>query len=419
MVHANTAGGAGGTRFQASVPATLAVILAWLLMVACSGQVLRLGSGKGETPDVPTSGFRTLWESDLQGLGLQLRTNWRESLVAVSGDVVIVAGKDGTVVGVDLKSGSKRWTTRLLPVPWDKVADQSQRGSRFEPSDGIGYDQVVASGTGLVFVTSQNWTVTIDPASGEILWAEVGYRPSMSPASPYLFFGGAEQFHRVDPRTRAEVWSNTPNAFVAATASDLVVSVEHGSKEHPYTVDAQPVTARAIADGHQVWQVPGPHSPVDLIVGADPVRVVMIDQDGGLLALNAQDGSKLWESTGLVVQADGHPVQAEPRLLGMSGDSLFAGVQDKGAAVISVSAETGSRRWRKDLPWQRKPLGSVSGGRVLVTTPDYFMVLTASDGATLASRGDLVGSAVMADRTVCAVIGKGDGRQALTCVELS
>ena len=404
-----------GRRWRHAFTAGIALAL---VLGACSGGGPLARNPR--TPEVPSSGFQTLWETDLDALGVTLRENWRGSLVGVSGETVILTGADGTTVGVDLRTGSELWSTALLPVPMDKVVDPPT-DSRVTPDPQTGYDDVIAPAFGTVYVTSSsasNWTVALDPATGEILWAEVGFAPVIGPDFPYLFLSGEEQMHRVGPKTLETLWSKAPNAFASAIADDLLVGVAHGSEEHFYGVDPQPVTARSVKTGDMVWQTDGPTSPTDIVAEAEAGLAITLDEDGRLLALDTATGARGWESSELVVSVDGQPLDAQPRLLGTNRRSLFVGVQDRGAAVVAISLTDGSRRWRVDLPWQRKPLGSVENDRVLVTTPDYFQVLDPADGAVEASRGDLAGTAVMHGDIVCAVVREQE-KNALSCMELT
>jgi outer membrane protein assembly factor BamB len=107
----------------------------------------------------------------------------------ISGDVVIVADEEGTIVALDRAAGTPRWS---LPRLDTTALDQFAREDR--PLTLAGGVLVAGSGTGVV--------LGVDPATGRELWRTTGgFRPDYPPGAPtnavawskaaLLLYGGA------------------------------------------------------------------------------------------------------------------------------------------------------------------------------------------------------------------------------------
>lgn len=393
------------------------VWFAWLLLVfvatpGCSS----LLSGPGQTPSVATSGFRELWSVDFKSIGLELLPNRTQPPLAIARDVIVVTGTGGKTVGLDRVSGKVRWTVTLLPTPKDKIVDPpDDLSTRNEPKDG--YDEVVASASGIVLLLTFNWTVAIDPATGQVLWATVGFWRSASPSYPDVFLTGTQHLNRVEPKSAMMMWSSSPPGYILGENDTTIVSLETLSGDR--TTQRPTATAFDRDSGATRWQrADATPPPVEHGVAVDGDRAFILGNDGRVVALSTRDGSQLWANGDAVVPRPGATTEkSDPRLLGVGSGAVFVGVQAHGAAVLAIDGSTGALKWRQELPWERKPVGVVDISGVLATTPEYFVLLDSADGHLKASRGDLVGPAAMAGNMICAPIAAQSGSSSVTCME--
>lgn len=253
----------------------------------------------------------------------------------VADGTVVIAARDGSVHAVEARTGRGRWTTRPtdeLPLPWGRE----------------GWDYWVSSPAvvdGLVLIgTPDGRLAALDLATGAEQWArDLGARTRSSPAvvDGIVFIGDdAGIVHAVTLADGRPVWRHE-------TEGATLSSAEFGWDR--VSIRASP----AVADG-----------------------VVYIgSRDGGLYALDASDGRRLW-------YAD-HGAPWVVASAAVRDDRVWIGSSD-GLFVAALDATTGAELWRTDVGarvFASPTLAGPDGGRTLFVA-DHGGAVRALDPAT-------------------------------------
>jgi len=219
---------------------------------------------------------------------------------AVTDGVVVIGARDGSVHAVDAATGARRWSTapvEALPLPWGRE----------------GWDYWVSSpvvvGDTVLIGTPDGRLTAFDATSGAVHWsADLGARTRSSPAvaDGTVYIGDdAGILHAVRLANGWEVWRHE-------TIGAGVSSAESGWDR--VSIQASP----AVADG----------------------RVFIGSRDGGVYALDAGTGERLWYTD------YGAPWVVAS--VGVRGDRLWVGSSD-GLFVAALDTETGEEVWRTEL----------------------------------------------------------------------
>ncbi|ADG72982.1 hypothetical protein Cfla_0062 [Cellulomonas flavigena DSM 20109] len=235
--------------------------------------------------------------------------------VATLGDLVVavVEASDGTTVRASTTDGTARWS-----VPVTTTADPEAGGTRVER---VGDLVAVLGETEVVLLDEDGATVRTHPLAG-------GYA--------YSADGGVH----VRPRSQAADAPTTivrQDGVVEVRGDVLTPLVDDGSAPGlALTSDGRHLVAWV--DGEQSWTADDPGWWNLLVLGG---RVV-VDDGGGLTALDARDGTRAWRSE--VVR--GLPVTDGRVLLGV------ARVAERGeqAQMVALDPADGTELWRAPLP---------------------------------------------------------------------
>ena len=134
------------------------------------------------------------------------------------------------------------------------------------------------------------------------------------------------------------------------------------------------LTAFDLADGSRIWRFRGgPFQTGPVRVGE---RIVAVDVDGMVRALDQASGEELWA----VSLGEGASGQSTPLALG--DERLFV-VSDVGLAMM-IEAESGRRIWTRELGYPVYASPAVAGDVIIVpTTRGCLLAVSPRDGATL------------------------------------
>lgn len=276
---------------------------------------------------------------------------------AVADGVVVIGARDGSIHAVDAATGARRWSTppvKALPLPWGKE----------------GWDYWVSSpvvvGDTVLMGTPDGRLTAFDLESGDVRWsADLGARTRSSPAvaDGIVYIGDdAGIVHAVRLADGREVWRHE-------TIGAGLSSAESGWD--PVSLQASP----AVADG----------------------RVFIGSRDGGVYALDARTGKRLWYTD---YGAPWVVTSAAVR-----GDRLWIGSSD-GHFVAALDAKTGKELWRTGLGARVFASPTLAGRTLYVADHDgHVRALDPETGARRwsfdAGRGVMIQSSpVPADSTL-------------------
>ena len=291
-----------------------------------------------------------LGRSGPPGLG----TRWRVALEApgagpavVVGDLALVATAEGTLVGIDARSGTPRW--RFL-------AEQQVTA----PVAAAGEVAVLATaspdGTGLVFA--------VDLRTGEERWrvvteVPVTEGPALDADAVYLSRGGvtAHDLGTGEQRWRHEV---DGGAGPAVVAGDTVVAAS-----------AEGVVALSTDGGVERWSAGGGRPEVPPAAVGD--LVVVGDGRGGVVARTLDRGEERWRA------GAGGPLLQQP----VPGTDVVVVVS--AAGLVGLDVVDGAERWQAGPERDDRLRATSDGTTVAAATGSGILLVDGLTGQVVAS----------------------------------
>jgi len=328
----------------------LAATLAALLLTGCGTVSSLLGRGGSDerieppaelTPFEPLASVRELWERDV-GKGSEeyfLKLN-----VAVDGEQVFAATREGEVKAYDAASGEPRWR-----------ADTD-----------VALASGPAAGAGLVLVGgSDGQVVALAPASGDILWrqqlsSEVLAAPQAS-GEVVVARTVDGRLYGLDARTGSRLWvydRSVPVLTLRGTSTPVLTSDLALSG-----FDSGGLVALTLAGGQPVWDaritLPSGRSELSQMVDIDGEPVVAGDTvyvaafQGRTAAVDLRSGTVLWRQ-----DLSSHA--------GLAVDERAVYVTDEESHLWALDRASGTPLWRQEALARRALTAPVVFGDYLV-----------------------------------------------------
>ncbi len=356
------------TRFVPSVGSlqVSAVLISVAALAACSS-----GPGKpkpAELPvNVPLLGVRQVWNIKVSAVTFPLQAQ-------VTGDVVTVAGSDGTVIAIDARTGQENWRVNAgAPI-----------------QAGVGSDGSLSA-----VVTTNNEVVALQ--DGKVLWKQrltaEAYTAPLVAGRRVFVLAADRTMSAYDGQSGRRLWSQarTPEALVlrkagvllavgdtlvsgmggrlvglnpinGSTRWELPIAAPRGTNDVERLVDLTGSVSRVgdslcvrayyasvgcvdAARGTLVWSKPSVGAEG---VGGDDRTVYGTETDGKVTAWRRADGTSQWVSDGLRYRSLSAPLAV--------GRSVVVG--DNAGLVHLLSREDGT-------PLNRQP----TDGSAIVTVP--------------------------------------------------
>ncbi len=350
-----------------------------VLLAACSG------SGKPKPAELPanpaTLGVRQAWSVKIPEVSFPLTTD-------VSGDIVTVAGNDGTVVAIDARAGRETW--------------RASAGATL--AAGVGSD-----GTMAAVVTTNNELVAIE--GGKVLWKQkLAAQAFTAPlvAGRRVFVQTADRsISAWDGQSGRRLWlQQRPSENLVLRKSGVLIAVGD-------TLIAG-IGGRLVginpANGTSRWE-----SPIAAPRGTNDVER-LVDLTGSVSRFG--DGvcaRAYYASVGCVETQRGTLVWSKPAsgADGVSGDEGFVYGTESDGSVTAWRRGDGERAWQMTRFKNRVLTSPLAVGRSLIIGEDTGSLhfVSREDGALL-NRVTPDGSAitvapVLAGNTVVVVTAKG------------
>jgi outer membrane assembly lipoprotein YfgL len=359
------------------VGAVMAVIAA---LAACSGTPRPKPAEL--PPNVALMGVRQAWTVNIPAVNFPLSTS-------VSGDLVAVAGSDGTVAVIDARAGREVW--------------RANAGAPL--AAGVGSD-----GSLVAVVTAGNELVALQ--GGKVLWmqrlAAQSYTPPLV-AGRRIFVQTADRTTSAwDGQSGRRLWTQQRTAenlvlarpgVMLAVGDTLVIGV--GGR----LVGVNP------ANGASRWEAPiaAPRGTTDV--------ERLVDLTGTVSRMGDSVCARAYSATvGCVDTARGTLIWSKPAdgSYGVGGDDRFVyGTEDSGAVVAWRRAD-GERAWQQpDIFKYRTLTAPLAAGRSLIIgdAAGYVHILARDDGAVLnrltPDGSPIVAAPVLSGNTVVVVTQKG------------
>jgi len=350
-----------------------------VLLAACSG------SGKPKPAELPanpaTLGVRQAWSVKIPEVSFPLTTD-------VSGDIVTVAGNDGTVVAIDARAGRETW--------------RASAGATL--AAGVGSD-----GTMAAVVTTNNELVAIE--GGKVLWKQkLAAQAFTAPlvAGRRVFVQTADRsISAWDGQSGRRLWlQQRPSENLVLRKSGVLIAVGD-------TLIAG-IGGRLVginpANGTSRWE-----SPIAAPRGTNDVER-LVDLTGSVSRFGDSVCARAYyASVGCVETQRGTLVWSKPAsgADGVSGDEGFVYGTESDGSVTAWRRGDGERAWQMTRFKNRVLTSPLAVGRSLIIGEDTGSLhfVSREDGALL-NRVTPDGSAitvapVLAGNTVVVVTAKG------------
>ncbi|MFJ4188437.1 PQQ-binding-like beta-propeller repeat protein [Kitasatospora sp. NPDC089509] len=272
---------------------------------------------------------------------------------------LFASGYDGTVRSLDPGTGAVRWSRAV------KAAPPVNRLDGWQLADSGGWH--LAAGDGVVCVVSTAGMQVLDAASGEQRW-----------------------------EVSLPEWSETPETSGPVIGAGGVFAV-HGAALHCYD---------AVGGGLR-WSSDPEAVAVTGVLAHAGDAVYVAGRDGGLLALDARSGARLWTQDAVVA------LEAPPVIHRGLVHLGYSGGQPDSYTALALDAATGQVRWQRRWLPVAGPLAAADR-TVCLLSGDRLMALDADTGDTRWTAGVPVGtgrgmsSMTAADGTV--YVGTNDDR---------
>lgn len=364
------------------------------------GVVTALGALNSEDPDAPTTTLTTITTTSVspatsdtteQTAGAEWSVTFDVPILSVAIDeavecvtatscaaAVVVALLDGTIDGIDVRSGQSRWA-----APFDAGAP-SQGGS----SGGLPLaTSLVVADERVYFVrTGSKLIYAIDTADGTQAWPRTLAPFDSAEGSPLV----AETDGMAVVAFGLGVAALDPSAseeWTVPGAARQIIALLSADGRLIAVADPRSVYGLAASDGTGLWEVGPPDigaprwllaQEVEIVSGTGRSfdrRVFVHTGDGDLVALDGDDGSIRWRvaishrpgsapddviyvggvdqellaidaATGEVIWTNGEDVTVDGPPV-VTGDTVYV---LSGSEIVAVRARSGSERGRIDLP---------------------------------------------------------------------
>jgi len=286
-----------------------------------------------------------------------------------------------TVLILCAKSMACQWTrglvlffTLVMLVP--AIGTSAERSKSAGPQDGVSVWHAFRGDASRSGVISGE-----GPRSNDTLWSfDSGNSIQSSPVfdGGLAFFGNdAGRFYAVRLSNGTEVWNRSMGqwAMIWSTANvqggTVYIGSINGSDSALFALNA--------SDGSVIWQVPS-----DQGIVASPVyyagAVYSASQNGSVIAVNASSGKVLW------LTMRGGEIQSSPAVV---GDTLYCGTTI--GEVFALWTSNGTVRWNLTRPagWTVYSTPAVIGGRIYIAISNYsalkgeLLALDASTGSVI------------------------------------
>lgn len=266
---------------------------------------------------------------------------------AIVGALVYVADAGGSVVALDLATGTPRWK---------------------HPSSAGFHATPLVAGDSLYIGDMAGEFFALDLANGNVRWTVPASSPIHAGANTdgeRILFGTDAGLMLCLDRTGARLWSAQADGRINAPPAIMDgVAVFTSCDAH--------LRALRVADGSEVFKIDLQNLAPGAACVTDTSVYVGTDQ-GRVLSLSAKDGTAQWQFNGI---ADGAMVYASPAL---SGDVLVIGARD--SHVYGLHPRDGSRLWSFAAGADVDASPVISGQHVYVASKDRRLhVLNLSDG---------------------------------------
>jgi len=359
------------------------VVGAGLVLAACSGpekaKPLDLG------PNTPLIGVRSAWSSSIGAVGFPLE-------VRTVGNLVYVAGTDGTVAAIDARTGGDLWRVALgAPLTagvgsdgrYSSVVSRDNQLITLDGSKEIWRQKLGAMtltaplvAGARVFVLSADRAVSaFDVATGRKLWQQqrsgealiLGRSGLIMAVGDTLVAGLGGRLVGMHPLTGKIRWeaqvANSRGTNEVERLVDLVAGVSRDGNQVCVRSFQSAVGCVDTAKGSMLWSKPGSGATG---VDGDESTVFGTESDGRLIAWRRTDGERQWVSERLRFRNLSAPV--------VVGRSLVVG--DDAGTLHFLSRQDGS------------PLNRLStDGTAIATTP----VLVGQTLVAVTKRGGIFG----------------------------
>lgn len=348
-------------------------LAAALLSLAAGCSLLPAGWGGGVEkpkpaelqPDPHLIGVRQAWSAQVGKVDFPL-------VVAVSGNVAAVAASDGTVVGLDARTGREQW-----------------RGSAGAPlAAGVGFD-----GSTAAVVTRDNELVAL--SSGKVAWRQklgaLSYTPPLVAGARVFVLGGDRSVSAFDGGTGRRLWSQQRpgeplvlrQAGVILAVGDTLVVGQGGRLAGLNPLNGSVRWEATIASARGINDV---ERLVDLVGGVSRVgdSVCARAFQAAVGCVDTARGQTVWTQ-----RANG----AE----GVSGDAANVFGTERDDRVVAWKREDGQRAWTNDRLLHRELGAPLALGRSVIVGDGFgFVHLLSREDGTLLTRLATDGSAIAA-----------------------
>lgn len=293
---------------------------------------------------------------------------------AVGGGLVVVGSDDGSVYGLDAKTGARAWKR---PTGGPVRSSPTLAGNR-------------------VFVGSNDGNLyALDLLTGTVVWkVSIGFEIVSSPAvAGNTVVVGSNHLYAFDVANGARRWAFAPQQPIVSSPAIAGDTVVVGSNDHL-------VYGIALADGKERWHLRTADAVQSSPTIAGGVAYVG-GLDGNVYAANAETGASKWA-------ADlGAPVKSSPVV---SANRLYVGTD--GGRLAALDLATGNIVWSFRTPDRIDSSPTVVNDVVVVGCEDGNVYAIAKGSGTVAGMFTTAGpvlSSPQADGTTI-VIGSYDSK---------
>ena len=355
-----------------------AILLAAML-AACSG------TSKPKPAELPANpalfGVRQAWSVRIPAVSFPLATD-------VSGDIVTVAGADGTVVSIDARAGRETW--------------RANAGAKL--AAGVGSDGSLAA-----VVTTNNELVAIE--GGKVLWKQ---RLSAQAFTAPLVAGRRVFVQTADRSISAWDGQSGRRLWLQQRTAENLVLKKSGVLIAVGDTLVSGIGGRLVglnpANGTSRWE-----APISAPRGTNDVER-LVDLTGSVSRVGDTVCARAYYAhVGCVDTARGQLLWSTPAVgaEGVSGDESFVDGTESDGSVVAWRRADGERAWQSTRFKNRVLTGPLAVGRSLVIgeSTGTLHFVSREDGALLnrvTPDGSAIGvTPVMAGNTVVVVTANG------------
>lgn len=355
-----------------------AILLAAML-AACSG------TSKPKPAELPANpalfGVRQAWSVRIPAVSFPLATD-------VSGDIVTVAGTDGTVVSIDARAGREAW--------------RANAGAKL--AAGVGSDGSLAA-----VVTTNNELVAIE--GGKVLWKQ---RLSAQAFTAPLVAGRRVFVQTADRSISAWDGQSGRRLWLQQRTAENLVLKKSGVLIAVGDTLVSGIGGRLVginpANGTSRWE-----APISAPRGTNDVER-LVDLTGSVSRVGDTVCARAYYANiGCVDTARGQLLWSKPAVgaEGVSGDESFVYGTESDGSVVAWRRADGERAWQSTRFKNRVLTGPLAVGRSLVIgeSTGTLHFVSREDGALLnrvTPDGSAIGvTPVMAGNTVVVVTANG------------